>query len=158
MDMSIEEKIKKMRDRRTMKTEEEWEEIRDARARRRKEARDQEKRELAEKTRIKSVREEKEKKKKEELLLKKRDEVATIEKLKQWILKEGKNKDELRVLLISHPELYQNVDNDFISIKVKEYYKHLEDLKEGKKKEIVKVLNKKGIQKMSTLGGFGWRR
>ena len=39
--MSIEEKIKKMRDRRTMKTEEEWEEIRDARARRRKEARDQ---------------------------------------------------------------------------------------------------------------------
>lgn len=156
--MSIEEKIKKMRERRTMKTEEEWTEIRDARARKRKDARDQEKRELAEKARIKGKREEKDKKKNEELLLKKRDEVATTEKLKQWILKEGKSKDELRVLLISHPELYQNVDSDFISIKVKEYYEHLEDLKEAKKEEIVKVLNKKGIQKMSTLGGFGWRR
>ena len=158
MEMTIEEKIKKMRERRTMKTEEEWAELRDARARRRKESREQEKKELAEKARIKREREEKEKKKKEELMLKKRDEVATTEKLKQWILKEGKNKDELRVLLISHPELYQNVDNDFISKKVKEYYGHLEDLKEAKKKEIVKVLNEKGIQKMSTLGGFGWRR
>ena len=64
----------------------------------------------------------------------------------------------MRVLLISHPELYQNVDNDFISIKVKELYQHLADLKEGKKKEIVKVLNQKGIKKMSSMGGFGWRR
>lgn len=158
MELTIEEKIERMRKRRTMKTEEEWIEIRDARARRRKEARDQEKRELAEKARIKREREEKEKKKNEELLLKKRDEVATTEKLRQWILKEKKNKEQLRVLLISHPELYQNVDNDFISIKVKEFYQHLEDLKEGKKAEIKKVLTEKGIKKMSTLGGFGWRR
>ena len=40
MDMSIDEKIKKMRERRTMKTEEEWTEIRDARARKRKDARE----------------------------------------------------------------------------------------------------------------------
>ena len=41
---------------------------------------------------------------------------------------------------------------------MKELYQHLEDLKEGKKKEIVKVLNQKGIKKMSSMGGFGWRR
>jgi len=158
MEMSIEEKIEKMRKRRTMKTEEEWTEIRDLRARRRKEARDQEKTDLSEKSRIKNEREMKEKKKNEIMLLKKRDEVATTEKLKQWILKERKNKNDLRVLLISHPELYQNVDNDFISIKVKELYQHLEDLKEAKTDEIKQLLNEKGIQKMSTLGGFGWRR
>jgi len=158
MEMSIEEKIENMRKRRTMKTEEEWTEIRDLRARRRKEARDQEKTDLSEKSRIKNEREMKEKKKNEIMLLKKRDEVATTEKLKQWILKERKNKNDLRVLLISHPELYQNVDNDFISIKVKELYQHLEDLKEAKTDEIKQLLNEKGIQKMSTLGGFGWRR
>ncbi len=158
MEMSIEEKIEKMRKRRTMKTEEEWSELRDLRARRRKESRDQEKKDLSEKSRIKNEREMKEKKKTEEILLKKRDEVATTEKLKQWILKERKNKNDLRVLLISHPELYQNVDNDFISIKVKELYQYLEDLKEAKTVEIRKVLNEKGIQKMSTLDGFGWRR
>ncbi len=158
MEMSIEEKIEKMRKRRTMKTEEEWSELRDLRARRRKESRDQEKKDLSEKSRIKNEREMKEKKKTEEILLKKRDEVATTEKLKQWILKEGKNKNDLRVLLISHPELYQNVDNDFISIKVKELYQYLEDLKEAKTIEIRKILNEKGIQKLSTLGGFGWRR
>ena len=73
-------------------------------------------------------------------------------------MKEEKSKSELRVLLISHPELYQNVDNDFISIKVKELYQHLEDLKEAKKTEIVKILNKKGISKMRTMSGFGWMR
>ena len=46
MEMSIEEKIAKMRKRRTMKTEEEWAELRDLRARRRKNARDLEKKEL----------------------------------------------------------------------------------------------------------------
>ncbi len=158
MEMSIEEKIEKMRKRRTMKTEEEWSELRDLRSRRRKEARDQEKKDLSEKSRIKNEREMKQNKKTEEILLKKRDEVATTEKLKQWILKEGKNKNDLRVLLISHPELYQNVDNDFISIKVKELYQYLEDLKEAKTIEIRKILNEKGIQKLSTLGGFGWRR
>lgn len=158
MELSIEEKIAKMRKRRTMKTEEEWAELRDLRARRRKDARDLEKKELSERARVKEEREGKKKKEQEQELLKKRDEIATTEKLKQWILKEEKNKNELRVLLISHPELYQNVDNDFISIKVKELYQHLADLKEGKKKEIVKVLNQKGIKKMSSMGGFGWRR
>lgn len=162
LELTIEEKIKELKKKKKLRTSSEQELLRMERTKRRKEAREKARIELSRKQ-IKKDEQQKLKKDKETLIkLKERDEIATMTNLKKWIWVDKKTKDELRIELLSHPELYQNVDRDFIAISVKKLYEEKEEyIKNEKKKKKLLKKNKKENEvdkKMKMLGGFDWRR
>jgi hypothetical protein len=162
LELTIEEKIKQLKKNKKYRTTNEQEKLRMERTKRRKEAREKARIALSQKQ-IKKDDQQKLKKDKEILIkLKERDEKATITNLKKWILVEKKTKDQIRVELLSHPELYQNVDRDFIAINVQKIYGEKENyMKNEKDKKRFTMKKKKQNEvdkKLKMLGGFDWRR